>query len=186
MCATPNKIRSLMQTSQHLRFAMVYTQPEEGPAETPGQRIKRLRKDLKLGQLEVAEAVGVNRPQVSMWENDHATPSGDNLIRLARVLQQTPEYLINGDRGYFGTAFRAWVAENAPLDDEGLPIQDEIEELMDWLPHDMSRRMARHVTPRMRLGELYAYGIEQGWPKERLDRIDQARRRLDEAQQLPD
>lgn len=69
--------------------------------------------------------------------------------------------------------------EYVPVDTEGRPLQYEIDQLMDWLPEDLSRRFVRHVSKRVRLGELYAYGIEQGWSKERLDRIDAARRRLD-------
>ncbi len=67
-----------------------------------------------------------------------------------------------------------------PLDHSGVPLEDELEQLRAWLPDEMARRMSRKLTNRAWLGMLYHHGIDEGWPKERLDRIDAARRRVDD------
>jgi hypothetical protein len=131
-----------------------------------------------------------------MWENDRAVPRGANLMGLARVLKQTPEWIMDGP-GYAaeastGSAPRV-IRETGlhgyrvtPVDESGVPIDDELEQLRAWIPEGMTRRMSRQVTDRVWLGELYAFGIEQGWPADRLDRIDAARRRVDGLQRQAD
>lgn len=156
-----------------------------------GERIAQRRKQLGLSQEELADEVGVNRSQVSMWENDRATPGGANMVELARVLRRTPAWIMDADDGGAPTSTgkrQAAIREEqpdyrvVPLDEAGLPLSDELEQLRDWIPEGMTRRMSRQVTDRVWLGELYAFGIEQGWPAERLDRIDSARRRVDALQ----
>lgn len=65
------------------------------------------------------------------------------------------------------------------IDESGLPLEDELEQLRNWLPAEATRRLSRQTTDRAWLGALYAHGIDEGWPKERLDRVDAARRRVD-------
>lgn len=42
----------------------------------------------------VAEAIGVNRKAVSMWENGTSDPSTSNLIAIAKLFHITPEELL--------------------------------------------------------------------------------------------
>lgn len=50
------------------------------------QRIKNLRKRLKLNQRDFAERVGVAQPTVSMWETGLRTPEGGEVLaRLSHL-----------------------------------------------------------------------------------------------------
>ena len=48
-----------------------------------GYRLKQLRQERKLKQGQVADIIGVNKRQISAYENDSRQPSYDILIRLA-------------------------------------------------------------------------------------------------------
>ncbi len=64
---------------------------------TIGERISQQRKEKKLSQEEVAEALFVSRQAVSKWENDQSSPDTENLIALAKLLGVEVEYLVSGD-----------------------------------------------------------------------------------------
>lgn len=64
---------------------------------TLGNRISTLRKDKKLSQEYVAEALNVSRQAVSKWENDLSSPDTENLIALAQLLETEVEFLATGE-----------------------------------------------------------------------------------------
>lgn len=64
---------------------------------TLGSRIRVLRKDKKLTQVNVAKAVGVSSVSVVQWEQDANKPSGNNLIALAKALDCDPHWLLHGE-----------------------------------------------------------------------------------------
>lgn len=167
-----------------------------------GRRIAKARKDLGLTQDFVAQEVGVRRAQVSLWETGDAVPGGANLTKLSRLLQRTPEWIMDGgdlpawppewrigpstDSGAGAIRDSPPAYRVVPIDESGLPLEDELEVLRGWISDDAMRRMSRHTTPRAWLGMLYAHGTHEGWPAERLDRIDSARRRVDELRRAED
>ncbi len=55
-------------------------------------KAERVRKGLTLR--EVSEFLGCSEQLVSRWECGHTTPSARNLIRLAKLYQADPEYLL--------------------------------------------------------------------------------------------
>lgn len=61
-----------------------------------GQRIKSRRQEKKLTQKAVAQFVGKSASAVTQWELDVTQPNGENLVKLARILECTPEWLISG------------------------------------------------------------------------------------------
>lgn len=61
-----------------------------------GERIMELRKERKLSQGDLADALDVTRQAVSKWENDQSSPDTLKLIRLAEVLDTEVEYLATG------------------------------------------------------------------------------------------
>ena len=63
---------------------------------TLGNRISTLRKDKKLSQEAVAEALRVSRQAVSKWENDLSSPDTENLILLSKLLEVDVEFLATG------------------------------------------------------------------------------------------
>lgn len=59
-----------------------------------GNRLKELREQNRLRQDQVARLVGVERPTVSLWENDLRQPSYQTLVRLANLYGVTTDYLL--------------------------------------------------------------------------------------------
>lgn len=64
---------------------------------TLGNRISRLRREQKLSQEAIADALQVSRQAVSKWENDLSSPDTQNLIQLAQLLEVDVEYLATGE-----------------------------------------------------------------------------------------
>lgn len=60
---------------------------DETDVQSFGDRIRTLRKDRDLTQLQLAEYVGVSQTAVAAWETGkRAVPKGDNLLKLAAAL----------------------------------------------------------------------------------------------------
>ena len=49
----------------------------------------------KFTQVEIAEMMGVKQPQVSNWLNGKRIPTASNLVKLADILEEYPEELLN-------------------------------------------------------------------------------------------
>lgn len=58
--------------------------------------LKALRREKKLSQEALAQALHVTRQTVSAWERGVARPDVDTLLRLAQVLEVEPERLLYG------------------------------------------------------------------------------------------
>ncbi len=63
---------------------------------TIGDRIRTRRKELKKSQNELAIPIDVSRVTVSQWERDETQPSGNNLLKLAKELLCSPNWIIDG------------------------------------------------------------------------------------------
>jgi len=66
---------------------------------TIGQRIKqaRLARKPRMSQQQLADAVGVSRPAVTQWETGETRAlEGENLVRVARALEVTTDWLLYG------------------------------------------------------------------------------------------
>ena len=64
---------------------------------TIGQQITELRKERKMSQEDLAEAMQVSRQAVSKWETDLSKPDTENLIRLAEIFEMDVNILIGND-----------------------------------------------------------------------------------------
>jgi SOS-response transcriptional repressor LexA len=64
--------------------------------QTVGERIHKQRKARGLSGQTVATATGVSKGTISQWENDITKPKGDNLLKLAKVLRCSAEWLNSG------------------------------------------------------------------------------------------
>jgi phage repressor protein C with HTH and peptisase S24 domain len=64
--------------------------------ETIGERIRRVRKELKLTQQEIAKSIGVSPTSVVFWERGETTPKGSNLISLCKKLRVDPQWMQTG------------------------------------------------------------------------------------------
>lgn len=62
-----------------------------------GTRIKELRKEFGLSQVELAARMEVTKQTISNWENENIQPSIDMLVGLANVFNVTTDYLLGLD-----------------------------------------------------------------------------------------
>jgi len=63
---------------------------------TQGQRIKNLRKDRKLTQVQVAKALGVSDVTIGYWERDLNEPGGKSLSNLAAFFGVSESFILYG------------------------------------------------------------------------------------------
>lgn len=59
-----------------------------------GKRIAQRRVQLHMSQEELAAAVGTNQKQISRYENNVNSPTGEVLISLAKALETTADWLL--------------------------------------------------------------------------------------------
>lgn len=61
-----------------------------------GQRIKKRRKELAFTQDDLAKALSVTPQHISAIEQDKRTPSLDSLVKIAKELGVTTDFLLTG------------------------------------------------------------------------------------------
>jgi transcriptional regulator with XRE-family HTH domain len=61
-----------------------------------GDRIAELRKAKNLSQQDLADTIKISRAQMNRYENQAVQPPADVLNKLAKVLDTTVDYIING------------------------------------------------------------------------------------------
>ncbi|MBZ0073646.1 helix-turn-helix domain-containing protein [Bordetella hinzii] len=61
-----------------------------------GERIRERRKLKHLTLQQVAEAFGINRASVSDWEHNNTRPDVERLVKLARILGTSTDFLLTG------------------------------------------------------------------------------------------
>jgi len=64
---------------------------------TVGQRIRKRRKEKKITQKELGNLIGSSASAVTQWELDATQPKGENLLKIATLLECSPEWIISGD-----------------------------------------------------------------------------------------
>jgi len=63
-------------------------------------RIRELRRALGLTQQELANLVGVSRSAVVAWERGDYMPEGENLIKVAKALQTSTDFILGTDKNF--------------------------------------------------------------------------------------
>ena len=56
--------------------------------------MRELRTDKKLTQPQLAEALGVSKSMISMWETGINEPTASNIIKVAKYFDVTSDYLL--------------------------------------------------------------------------------------------
>ena len=64
-----------------------------------GSKLAQARRAVNLTQEQLAERLGVTRQAVSRWESDAAYPETDKIIRMAKLLNVSCDYLLRDDIG---------------------------------------------------------------------------------------
>ncbi|MBW3514939.1 helix-turn-helix transcriptional regulator [Shewanella sp. NKUCC01_JLK] len=109
-------------------------------AEQIGDRIRRRRKELKLTQKNIADALQITPSSITQWELGMNTPKGKNLINLSKTLDCTAEWLLSGSvetennnantesNAEWHPGFELWDGDTPLRDDEvALPFYREVE-----------------------------------------------------------
>ena len=58
------------------------------------ERLKDLRKQAGLTQVDVAERLGISQPAYASWERGVKKPTQENLVKIAQVLNVSVDYLV--------------------------------------------------------------------------------------------
>ena len=58
------------------------------------ERLKELRQEKNVGQVKLAESLGVSKGVISLWENGLREPSMSSLILIARFFEVSIDYLV--------------------------------------------------------------------------------------------
>ena len=63
------------------------------------ERLKTLRKQVKLTQAQIAEKLDISQQAYASWERGVKKPTQDNLVKIAQVLNVSIDYLVsNSDK----------------------------------------------------------------------------------------
>lgn len=62
-----------------------------------GERLKELRQEKGIGQVELAKKIGVSKGIISLWENSLREPTLSNLIALSDFFEVSLDYIAGRD-----------------------------------------------------------------------------------------
>lgn len=62
------------------------------------ERLKKLRKDAGLTQVDVAEKLGISQPAYASWERGIKKPTQDNLVKIAKLFNASIDTLVSNDK----------------------------------------------------------------------------------------
>lgn len=58
------------------------------------ERIKKLREENNISQIDLAEYLGISQQALSKWENGKNEPDNDSLIKIAKYFNVSTDYLL--------------------------------------------------------------------------------------------
>ena len=61
------------------------------------EKIRNLRRDFNISQVELANKLCVTKQCVSNWENDNIQPSIEMLVKIARTFNVSTDFLLGED-----------------------------------------------------------------------------------------
>ena len=59
-----------------------------------GERLKELRAERKISQMDLAKATGISQSAIAKWELGKADPCSTALIKLAKYFSKSVDYLL--------------------------------------------------------------------------------------------
>ena len=62
------------------------------------ERLKKLRKDAGLTQVDVANKLGISQPAYASWERGVKKPTQENLVKIAQILNVSVDYLVGNSQ----------------------------------------------------------------------------------------
>lgn len=67
------------------------------------EKIRQLRRNFNLSQVDLVAKLGVTKQCVSNWENDNTLPSIDMLVKLVKFFSVSTDYLLGLSSSCFRT-----------------------------------------------------------------------------------
>ena len=58
------------------------------------ERLKTLRKQVKLTQAQIAEKLNISQQAYASWEHSAKKPTQENLVKIAQILDVSIDYLV--------------------------------------------------------------------------------------------
>ena len=134
-------------------------------------RIRMLRKQKHIGQVEFASLMGVSQPTVSDWENGRKFPASGKLVRLSEVLEASIGYILGYDQ-YDGDAAPAGGDRPAPAGAGGA-VPEKAAEPADSRAYERIVYEKEDVTPDIaRIGEKFMLRVFDNSMKPRIQEND--------------
>ena len=62
------------------------------------ERLKNLRKEAGLTQVDVASKLGISQPAYASWERGVKKPTQDNLVKIAKLFNASIDTLVSNDK----------------------------------------------------------------------------------------
>ena len=62
------------------------------------ERLKNLRKQAHLTQVDVAEKLGISQPAYASWERGVKQPTQENLVKIAKLFNASIDTLVSNDK----------------------------------------------------------------------------------------
>lgn len=62
------------------------------------ERLKNLRKQAHLTQVDVAEKLGISQPAYASWERGVKKPTQENLVKIAKLFNASIDILVSNDK----------------------------------------------------------------------------------------
>lgn len=94
-----------------------------------GKRIRKRRKHLKLTQEKVAECVEISNQHMSNIERAKSIPSTEVIMKLAVVLDTTPDEFLVGSNLWPGEEWKSVAEKLRPLNGQKLEL---VSSFIDW------------------------------------------------------
>ncbi|MCC0627383.1 MULTISPECIES: helix-turn-helix domain-containing protein [unclassified Clostridioides] len=92
--------------------------------ESLGDRIANLRKELDINQKELATKVGITEASLSRYENNLREPKSEIIVRLARALKTSTDYLL-------GVNENTKISKEDKLIIENLSVSEKTKQLLE-------------------------------------------------------
>ena len=63
-----------------------------------GERLKELRTERKISQMELAKSTGISQSAIAKWELGRTEPSASALMKIAAFFDESVDYLLGIER----------------------------------------------------------------------------------------
>ena len=99
------------------------------------ERLRNLRKQAHLTQVDIAEKLGISQPAYASWERGIKKPTQGNLVKIAQILNVSVDYLVgnsdNTEDGLDNIELLFRMNSKGLTDEEKATFKKELVEFME-------------------------------------------------------